>query len=120
LGKEKLRNYKNYIGLQLCLFFASLRLDFLVDYFRNLNPKKEVEKRICTIMKTRFMALEVPYPGAALDIDNAKDYEAMKTRFDEWWKYLRENEEPQTVTKNYNKVSRATLAKKVVRSSTTH
>ena len=29
-------------------------------------------------MKTRFMALEVPYPGAALDIDNAKDYEAMK------------------------------------------
>ena len=33
-------------------------------------------------MKTRFMALEVPYPGAALDIDNAKDYEAIKTRFD--------------------------------------
>jgi molybdopterin-guanine dinucleotide biosynthesis protein A len=119
-GKEKLRNYKNYIGLQLCLFFASLRLDFLVDYFRNLNPKKEVEKRICTIMKTRFMALEVPYPGAALDIDNAKDYEAMKTRFDEWWEYLRENEEPRIVTKNYNKVSRAALAEKVVRPSPPH
>ena len=119
-GKEKLRNYKNYIGLQLCLFFASLRLDFLVGFFRNLNPKKEVEKRISTIMKTRFMALEVPYPGAALDIDNAKDYEAMKTRFDEWWKYLRADEEPRTVAKNYNKVPHAALAEKVVRPSPTH
>ena len=43
-GKGKARHYKNYVGLQLCLFFANLRLDFLVDYFRKLNPKKELEK----------------------------------------------------------------------------
>jgi hypothetical protein len=30
------------------------------------------------------MGLEVPYPGAALDIDRDSDYEAIKTRFDEW------------------------------------
>lgn len=117
-GKEKLRHYKYYIGLQICLFFASLRLDFLVDYFRNLNPKKELEERISTIMKTRFVALEVPYPGAALDIDNAKDYEAMKTRFDEWWKYLRDHKE--TVTEKYNKAPRSALTEKVARPSPTH
>ena len=117
-GKDKARHYKNYIGLQLCLFFASLRLSFLVNYFRKFNPKEVLEKRICTIMKTRFMALEVPYPGAALDIDNAKDYESMKTRFDEWWKYLRASKEP--LTKNHAKVSLTTSDEKVARPSPTH
>jgi len=102
-GKDKARHYKNYIGLQLCLFFANFGLDSLVNYFRNFNPKKELEKIIGTIMKTRFMALDVAYPGAALDIDNAKDYDAMKNRFDEWWKYLQEYKEP--VAKNYIEVS---------------
>jgi len=87
-GKDKAKHYKNYIGLQLCLFFGGLGLEFMVNYFRKLNPKKELEATISTIMKTRFSALEVPFPGAALDIDNAKDYEAMKTRFDEWRKFL--------------------------------
>jgi molybdopterin-guanine dinucleotide biosynthesis protein A len=119
-GKDKARHYKNYIYLQLCLFFASLGLDSLVDYFRNLNPQKVLEKRICTIMKTRFMALAVPYPGAALDIDNAKDYETMKTRFDEWWKYLREYKETPTFNENYNEAACITSAEKVVRPSPTH
>ena len=117
-GKVKTRHYKNYISLQLCLFFASLKLNSLVNYFRRWNPKIEVEKRICTIMKTRFTALEVPYPGAALDIDNAKDYEAMKIRFDEWWKFLRENKESRLFAEGYNEVS--SLSEKVARPSPTH
>jgi 2-C-methyl-D-erythritol 4-phosphate cytidylyltransferase len=119
-GKSAARHYKNYIGLQLCLFFYNLRLDSLVDYFRNLNPKKELEKIIGTIMKTRFMALDVPYPGAALDIDNAKDYDAMKNRFDEWWKYLQEYKEPLSVTPNYIEVSPKARTEKVARPSPTH
>ena len=69
-------------------------------------------------MKTRFMALDVPYPGAALDIDNAKDYDAMKYRFDEWWKYLQEYKEP--VAKNYIEVSPTARTEKVARPSPTH
>ena len=53
-GKDKAKHYKNYIGLQLCLFFGGLGLEFVVDYFRKLNPKKELEESISTIMKTRF------------------------------------------------------------------
>jgi hypothetical protein len=119
-GKEKARHYKCYIGLQLCLFFANLGLDFLVDYFRNLNPRKELERIIGAIMKTRFKTLEVPYPGAALDIDNAKDYDAMKNRFDEWWKYLQEYKESLPVAANYIEASSTAHTEKVARPSPTH
>ena len=64
-------------------------------------------------MKTRFSALEVPFHGAALDSDNAKDYEAMKTQFDEWRKYLR-----MTPLTNIQKYSKAfPPSRKVARTS---
>ena len=112
-GKDKAKHYKNYIGLKLCLFFGGLGLEFMVNYFRKLNPKIELEETISTIMKSRFSALEVPFPGAALDIDNAKDYEAMKTRFDEWQKYLKAM--PLTSIEKYNKAF--SPSRKVVRTS---
>jgi len=83
-GKDKCEHYRYYIGLQMCLLFASLGMDSLVRYFKNWTPKKELEQSISTILKTRFMGLEVPFPGAALDIDNDRDYETIKARFDEW------------------------------------
>ncbi len=112
-GKDKAKHYKNYIGLQLCLFFGGLGLEFVVDYFRKLNPKKELEESISTIMKTRFSALEVPFPGAALDIDNAKDYEAMKTRFEEWQEYLKAA--PLTSSEKYSEAF--SPSRKMVRTS---
>ncbi|QPJ64047.1 MAG: NTP transferase domain-containing protein [Candidatus Nitrohelix vancouverensis] len=83
-GKDKFQHYPYYIGLELCLFFSALHMDSMVNYFRKWIPKKELEGCISTILKTRFTSMEVPYPGAALDIDNHKDYEAMIARFDEW------------------------------------
>jgi hypothetical protein len=83
-GKDRWEHYRYYIGLQMCLLFASLGMDSLVRYFKNWTPKRELELSISTILKTRFMGLEVPFPGAALDIDNDRDYETIKARFDEW------------------------------------
>jgi molybdopterin-guanine dinucleotide biosynthesis protein A len=88
LGKDKAKHYQYYFGLQMGLLFASLGLESMVRVFRSLTPKKALEKSISNIMKARFMGLEVPYPGAALDIDNDRDYEAMKIRFNEWREYL--------------------------------
>ena len=88
LGKDKAKHYQYYFGLQMCLLFASLGVESMVEIFRSLTPKKALEKSISTILKTRFIGLEVPFGGAALDIDNDRDYEAMKTRFDEWREYL--------------------------------
>ena len=92
LGKDKMEHYPYYIGLQLCLFFSGLGLDSFVDIFRNWTPKQDLERCVSTIMKTRFVALEVPFPGAALDIDNDKDYEAICEMFQEWWDYLHQEE----------------------------
>ncbi len=92
IGKDKTQHYRYYIGLQLGLLFGSLGWSKLIDIFRNWTPKKDLERSISTIMKTRFMALEVPFPGAALDIDNDKDYETMKVRFNEWRDYLEQLE----------------------------
>ncbi len=88
LGKDKAKHYQYYFGLQMGLLFASLGLESMVRVFRTLTPKKALEKSISNIMKARFMGLEVPYAGAALDIDSDKDYEAMKNRFNEWREYL--------------------------------
>jgi GTP:adenosylcobinamide-phosphate guanylyltransferase len=88
LGKDKVKHYQYYFGVQMSLLFASLGLESMVRVFRSLAPKKALEKSISNIMKARFVGLEVPYAGAALDIDNDHDYEAMKIRFDEWREYL--------------------------------
>lgn len=88
LGKGKAKHYRYYFGLQMSSLFASLGVDSMVGVFRTLTTKKALEKSISNILKTRFVGLEVPFPGAALDIDNDRDYEAMKIRFNEWREYL--------------------------------
>jgi len=87
-GKDKAAHYRYYIGLQMGLLFGGLGWNWPLGYFRTWVPKRELERSISTIMKTRFMAMEVPFPGAALDIDNDRDYETMKARFNEWREYL--------------------------------
>jgi len=88
IGKDKKSRYRYYIGLLLGLFFSWMNIKPLVRFFRSWVPKKGLEESISNIMDTRFMGLESPLPGAALDIDNARDYEAIKLRFHDWQAYL--------------------------------
>ncbi len=84
LGKIKLKYYRCYIGLQLCQFFSSIGWKLAVSHLKKWTSKNDMENCISSLLKTRFKGLEVPYPGAALDIDRDSDYEAMKTRYNEW------------------------------------
>ena len=88
IGKDKKNRYRYYIGLLLGLFFSWMNIPPLVRFFRSWVPKRGLEECISNIMDTRFMGLESPLPGAALDIDNARDYETIKLRFKEWRSYL--------------------------------
>lgn len=88
IGKDKQKRYKYYIGLLLAMFFSWLNIQPLVRYFRSWVPKEGLEACISSIMKTRFLGLESPLPGSTLDIDNARDYEAIQLRFKEWRSYL--------------------------------
>ncbi len=84
LGKIKLKYYRCYIGLQLCQFFSSMGWELPVSHLKKWTSKNDMENCISSLLNTRFKGLEVPYPGAALDIDRDSDYEAMKTRYNEW------------------------------------
>ena len=99
LGKIKLRYYRCYIGLQLCQLFSSIGWNFPVKFFRKWTAKQDMESCISSLLNTRFKGLEVPYPGAALDIDRDSDYEAMKSRYDEWHNFLNSPEKFPTYTK---------------------
>jgi molybdopterin-guanine dinucleotide biosynthesis protein A len=84
MGKIKLKYYRCYIGLQLCQFFSSIGWMLPVKYLKKWTTKKDMENCISNLLNTRFKGLEVPFPGAALDIDRDSDYEAMKIRYIEW------------------------------------
>ena len=88
IGKGRRGGFWYFLGLQMGQFFSTLNMKFMAKMFRALTPKRILEQGISKIMRTRFMGLQVPFPGAALDIDNDKDYEAIKSRFDEWREYL--------------------------------
>ena len=96
LGKIKLKYYRCYIGLQLCQFFSSIGWTAPVNYFKTWTTNQDMEQCISNLLDTRFKGLEVPYPGAALDIDRDSDYEAIRSRYDEWYGLLNsaENSHP--------------------------
>lgn len=82
-----------YYGLmQLALFFSSIHLNAISFFVRQFIPLNRVEKSVSSILKTRFKTIYVPYPGATLDIDNEKTYNAMDTMFDKWKRYLLTND----------------------------
>jgi len=102
LGKVKLKYYRCYMGLQLCQFFSSIGWKFPVKYFKKWTAKQDMENCISSLLNTRFKGLEVPYPGAALDIDRDSDYEAIKIRYDEWHNFLNSTENLPTYTNEYH------------------
>jgi len=85
---DRLRSYKRLIGLQLALKCSGLNLVKLSRFFSGWAPRKGLEKAISRLLGTRFVSLEVPFPGAALDIDNDADFKSLRVMFDEWHNYL--------------------------------
>ena len=88
IGKDKRNRWRYHIGLSLGLMASWLKIPALIRFCRSLVPKKGLEQVISSIMATRFVSLSTPFPGATLDIDNARDFETIKQRFTEWQNYL--------------------------------
>ncbi len=87
-GKEQPRSLQYLSGLQLALLSRRLGFPKLTKLFSRWTPKEDLEAAISGLMKTRFCGLEVPFPGAALDIDNDTDFRTMGIMFDQWREYL--------------------------------
>jgi len=88
MGKEQPKSIQFFSGLQFAMISSRLGFPKLTRLFSGWTPKKELEKAISGLMDTRFAGIEVPFPGAALDIDNDKDFRTMGIMFDQWRDYL--------------------------------
>ena len=85
---QPIKNFGLIFGMQFSLISAKLDLPWLTAIFKRWVPRQELETTISQILKTRFASLEVPYPGAALDIDNDQAYEILQYQFNHWRSYL--------------------------------
>jgi len=80
----KLQSLALYFMLQLSQFFAFTGLWRLNRFTRRHTPMEAVAAAAGRILGLRMGWAITTRGGAALDIDNARDYAAMKERFFEW------------------------------------
>lgn len=97
LGNRKPNQFKYYLILQLSSMFSKLGINVLAKLLRSWIPKKGLEKCVSQILQTRLMGQDVPFPGAALDIDNDHDYQVILSRFDEWREHLQQLDQSHTL-----------------------
>lgn len=85
---DRFRSYRLLMGLQLAVKCSGYNLEKFTRFFSRWAPRKELENAISRLLNTRFASLEVPYPGAALDIDNDADFRSLRVMFDAWRRHL--------------------------------
>jgi len=79
-----------YYGImQLSMNLSRVGLEKLTYITRQFCPLISMEKCISELLGARFTIVETKFGGAALDIDNERDYENMKFMFSRWKKYLK-------------------------------
>ncbi len=93
LLRDRYHGYRLYLGLVLSLLAARWHCPRLEACFRNWVPKAALERWVSQGLATRFFGLTVPFPGAALDIDNEEDFRALEARFEEWRGRIRQMEQ---------------------------
>jgi len=76
-----------FLILHLNLFLSRMGLESLTPPFRKMISVEDIEGVVKNFLGCRFRIVETTLTGAALDIDNEKDYETMKIRFQFWREY---------------------------------
>ncbi|MBI5207222.1 MAG: hypothetical protein HY934_05460 [Candidatus Firestonebacteria bacterium] len=73
-----------YINMQMALFLSHIKLKSARDFFRKFVILNNVEKAISLLIGAEFKAIEIPFGGLALDIDNEKDFNTLVFMFKQW------------------------------------
>lgn len=76
-----------YVLVQMALFFSHIRLEFLSRFFRQFVPIKLAEGIVSKVLKTRLKMIETSFGGAALDVDNERDFNTIKVMYKEWMEH---------------------------------
>jgi len=85
---QRLKNFRLLLGLQFSLMATKFNLPWITTIIKRWVPRKDLEKAISHILNTRFASQRIPFPGAALDIDNDESYDVLKSEFERWRSYL--------------------------------
>jgi len=56
-------------------------------FFRRFLGKQEMQQDLSRIFKARFGSVMTSFGGAALDVDNEKDFQVIKRRYRDWMDY---------------------------------
>lgn len=80
----QMRGIYYFLILHWNLFLSRIGLEKLTPPFRSMLSVQGIEGVVRNVLGCRFKIVETTLTGAALDIDNEKDYETMKLRFDCW------------------------------------
>ncbi|MBI5417305.1 hypothetical protein HZA55_05090 [Candidatus Poribacteria bacterium] len=80
---------KYYMSMQLALSMRILKLNIFSDFIRRFIPINKIENVLSMLMNERFKAIELPFGGAAIDIDNEKDFQTLQLMLDKWQKKQR-------------------------------
>ena len=76
-----------FLILHWNLFLSRMGLENLTPLFRRIISVEDLEGVVRNFLGCRFKIVETKLTGAALDIDNERDYETMKLRFRFWCEY---------------------------------
>ncbi|MBW1679465.1 MAG: NTP transferase domain-containing protein [Deltaproteobacteria bacterium] len=77
----RMRGVYYYLMLHWNLFISRLGLERLTHLSRQLISMENIERTVGDLLGCRFTIVETKLTGAALDIDNERDYETMKIMF---------------------------------------
>ncbi|HBA26846.1 MAG TPA: hypothetical protein DCY98_05575 [Nitrospinae bacterium] len=76
-----------YIFVQMSLFLSHIHLEFLSRFFRQFVSIKVAELIVSNVLKTRLKLIETSFGGAALDVDNERDFNIIKVMHKEWMEH---------------------------------
>jgi GTP:adenosylcobinamide-phosphate guanylyltransferase len=76
-----------YSMIEMTLFLSYIHLKPLSNFFRWFVSLKSAEKVVSNVLKTRLKLVETSFGGAALDVDNERDFNTIKLMYKEWMEY---------------------------------
>jgi molybdopterin-guanine dinucleotide biosynthesis protein A len=76
-----------YSIVEMSLLLFNIHLEFFSPIFRRFAPVKSAEKIVSDVLGTRLKAVETSFGGAALDVDNERDFNTIKIMYKEWMEY---------------------------------
>lgn len=89
-----------YSIVEMSLLLFNIHLEFLSPIFRRFAPVKSAEKIVSDVLGTRLKAVETSFGGAALDVDNERDFNTIKIMYKEWMEYQEKVQSPKFKVQN--------------------